>query len=244
MNKKRKILTVLTFIMALLSYFLQSHFIYKFTKGLYKYIKEKPVGSEDTFDSDAFHSILAKQTMTAILTVSIITVALVIITALLAGAPRRKSARVGGWFGLVLPVFSVLFNWYRVGTYYSTRITAQSMKETFYFNAGWFWIVFSILIASIGIIVVLFTEHRDYSQPDGKEKDLVMRAGLLGSLNSGGYEISEVLITKEERKKILILFFESQEKLENAEESGETAYIKEMCSKMAPGYEVRFEADI
>ena len=240
MKTKRKIAFIITLILAVVNFILETYFLYGYTHRFSHLIKGKPNVEGEITE----YAHLNRYYMYLILIFFVLALITAIAAALIAGAPRRRSALIGGLFGAFLPLFGVILNWYRMNIYNSSRITARAMKDVFYNNAGWFWLVFTVLVAIIGVIVVFFTEQRDFSQIGRSDKNIAMKAGILGSLNASGYDINEVIITKEDRKNIMILFYENEEKLDNAEESGETAYIKEICSKMAPGYEVRFEADI
>ena len=242
MNRLRKTLTVITSVLAVICFLAESYFIIKYTKNAFASFKNKVTSRpEGAIIETAFTN---RTLMYLILISTVLTVLFVLLAAFLAGAPKRKSARTGGIFGLILPLLGVLFNYYRVSMLHSTRITAKALKNVFFENGGWFWIVITVLIAAVGIIAVIFSEQRDFSQRGSAAKNKKIRDGLLGKLNFAGYEVEDVLVTRDDGKDVIILFFSSQEKLENAIENGELEEIKKECQRYVPGYDVRFDADL
>lgn len=125
------------------------------------------------------------------------------------------------------------------------RMGTNSPKtaEIFVNNSMILEIILLILTLVIGAIAAASAGYREIPpirQKASKENSRI-RAGLLGALNAAGYDIADLILTKYDDMKVIILFFTSEEDFDLAIERDQLREIEALCHSLEPGYEVRFE---
>lgn len=125
-----------------------------------------------------------------------------------------------------------------------SSLSSDRMKEVFLNNSVILEVVMMILTLSIGLIAVLSARSGEGigSQKALSKDETRIKAGLMGALNAGGYDICDLILTQYDGKKVAILIFDSQEAFDLAVEKGYDEEIRAACRRMEPEYEYRFEA--
>jgi hypothetical protein len=130
----------------------------------------------------------------------------------------------------------------RVGMIVGGSLSSRSMRESFYKNGGILQIVLLVLTFLFGFLFFLSRRSQENSTPLDTLSESKIRAGLLGALNADGYEISDLILTQYDGKKVCVLLFDSEEAWDASRERQEEEKIVALCEKLEPAYEIRFEA--
>lgn len=164
--------------------------------------------------------------------------------AVLGGGDHKKSRNRMTLVFALLPAEVAAFFGLRYYVKCFSSLSSERMKEIFLNNSRILEVVVLILTLAIGLFAALSARSGEVSgaKESLKRDENRIKAGLMGALNAGGYDICDLIVTRYDGKKVIILLFDSQEAWDHAVEKGYDEEIRTACIRMEPDYEYRFEA--
>lgn len=160
------------------------------------------------------------------------------------GGDHKKSRNRMTLIFALLPTEGAAFFGLRYYVKCLSSISSDRMKDVFINNSVILEVVVMILTVAVGLFASMSARSGEISSAQERlsKDESRIKAGLMGALNAGGYDICDLIVTQYDGKKVIILIFDSQEAWDLAVEKGYDEEIRSSCSRMEPDYEYRFEA--